>query len=259
MKGEDHTILVEYTTMFTKTTGVVLRGELDDDDNLRVEYYYPFCNGKKISTTKEAQFEEMVDKSAYSVLCDDERFVVCLVFFLQNNMQYRKWLEKDGPMKPCKPSYLAGLSLNGKILLPTKKSKRDRKRAEDASTTSRQKLMEAVRNGDEMAIEDWSMKEYDTYCLISERIHKHDLFSLVDTYFMPNGLESYEYSLLGEIMELSVEKNWFTKETVYVMHLDCYTMAVTVCINEEDLFGEPMVGRRFRGTVWMQGRVVLPD
>ena len=30
-----------------------------------------------------------------------------------------------------------------------------------------------------------------------------------------------------------------------------------VCINEKDLLGEPAIGRRFRGNVWMQGNLCL--
>ncbi|MGX8687420.1 MAG: DUF3881 family protein [bacterium] len=44
-------------------------------------------------------------------------------------------------------------------------------------------------------------------------------------------------------------------EKVYVMTIDCNRMHFSLCINEKDLYGEPQVGRRFRGIVWMQGEI----
>ena len=39
------------------------------------------------------------------------------------------------------------------------------------------------------------------------------------------------------------------------MTLECNNMAFRMAINEADLLGEPAVGRRFKGQVWLQGRV----
>jgi hypothetical protein len=35
-------------------------------------------------------------------------------------------------------------------------------------------------------------------------------------------------------------------------------MLITLAINEFDLEGEPMAGRRFKGNIMLQGRIVLP-
>ena len=54
-----------------------------------------------------------------------------------------------------------------------------------------------------------------------------------------------------------VEKtvNKYTKETIYQLRLECNDMNLDVCINKEDLLGEPEVGRRFKGTIWLQGHI----
>ena len=36
-------------------------------------------------------------------------------------------------------------------------------------------------------------------------------------------------------------------------------MIFDVCINSEDLMGEPAVGRRFKGVIWMQGNINYED
>ena len=43
------------------------------------------------------------------------------------------------------------------------------------------------------------------------------------------------------------------REEVYQMLLMCNGIPIDICINKKDLFGEPEVGRRFKGSVWLQG------
>ena len=49
--------------------------------------------------------------------------------------------------------------------------------------------------------------------------------------------------------------NQVTQEQMYLLHLESNEISFDVCINEKDLLGEPAVGRRFKGNVWLQGRV----
>ena len=56
-----------------------------------------------------------------------------------------------------------------------------------------------------------------------------------------------------ETPEIRVNK--YTKETIYQLRLECNDMNLDVCINKEDLLGEPEVGRRFKGTIWLQGHI----
>lgn len=71
---------------------------------------------------------------------------------------------------------------------------------------TRNQLIEAARRGDEDAIESLTLEDMDTYTTISRRIQKEDVFSLVDTYFMPYGVECDQYSVLGEITECHIVK-----------------------------------------------------
>ena len=98
----------------------------------------------------------------------------------------------------------------------------------------------------------------DTYTIISRKIQKEDVFSLVDTYFMPYGVECDHYSILGEIMDCKMIRNLYTEEEVYEMKINCNEVILQVAINKEDLFGEPMVARRFKGVIWLQGYINFP-
>ena len=120
-------------------------------------------------------------------------------------------------------------------------------------------MTEIPWKGDEDAIESLTLEDMDTYTIISRKIHKEDVFSLVDTYFMPYGVECDQYSILGEILDCNKVKNRLTSEEIYQMTVSCNDLVFDICINAEDLFGEPMVGRRFKGSIWMQGYINFPE
>ena len=123
---------------------------------------------------------------------------------------------------------------------------------------NRNQLIDAARKGDEDAIESLTLEDMDTYTSISKKILTEDVFSLVDTYFMPYGVECDQYSIMGEILDISLRVNKITNEEIYVMRLSCNDLQFDVCINKQDLYGEPQVGRRFKGIVWMQGFINYP-
>ena len=146
---------------------------------------------------------------------------------------------------------MTALSIGGMILLPIRKKQEKDKEAEE----SRRRRIAAAKRGDEQAMESLTLEDIDTYTEISHRIIHEDEFSIVDSTFMPCGVECDQYSVMGEILELSEVRNTYTDEKVYQMTLECNNMVFRMAINEADLLGEPAVGRRFKGQVWLQGRV----
>ena len=122
---------------------------------------------------------------------------------------------------------------------------------------SRNGMIAAARQGDQDALENLTIEDIDTYNELSQRILKEDVFSIVDSSFMPCGVECDQYQVVGEILELEEEINHYTKETVYIMVIECNNLSMTVAVNKADLLGEPAVGRRFKGQVWLQGSVAF--
>ena len=75
---------------------------------------------------------------------------------------------------------------------------------------------------------------------------------------MPYGVECDQYSVLGEITGMRAAANRMTGEQIYVLTLYCNELVFDVCINQRDLYGEPQVGRRFKGIIWLQGQINFP-
>ena len=44
-----------------------------------------------------------------------------------------------------------------------------------------------------------------------------------------------------------------TGEILHLMKILCNDLRFNLCINELDLMGEPAIGRRFKGNIWLQG------
>ena len=147
---------------------------------------------------------------------------------------------------------LAGLSVKGKILLPIKKTAKEREMAKVAAK-ERNNLLEAAKNGNEEAMESLTIEDIDLYSQISRRVLKEDIYSIIESSFMPCGIECDQYSIIGTIEELEIAENCVTGEEVCKMKLECNDMFFDVAINKKDLIGEPLVGRRFKGQIWMTG------
>jgi hypothetical protein len=91
--------------------------------------------------------------------------------------------------------------------------------------------------------------------MISRRIADEDVFSIVTSHFMPWGVECDHYNIMGDILNVDLQENSYTKEKIYVLTVETNGIILDICINEQDLLGEPLPGRRFRGIIWLQGLV----
>lgn len=243
----------EFSREFAPNMGIIVRGSYLEDDSFEVEYYTPYFLGSQVTTQEPIDIEKHSEKESYAGVCDDPRIGVTLIFYLQNVADYlseRKAHSSDvngGAM-------LAGLSVDGKILLPEVKKA---VKAGRPNQKDRSQLISEARDGDEDAIESLTLEDMDTYSMLSKRVMNEDILTIVSSCFMPYGIESDQYSVLAEIVDLLEIENSLTSDTIYCMKLKCNDMVFDVCINKKDLMGEPEIGRRFKGNIWMQGTVCL--
>ena len=244
----------ELTKEFGDFFGISLRGTFDEADEFHMDYYYPYFCGNTISTNEIPDIEKHAEKESYAGVSDEVRVGVTLIFYLQNVVDYLTeknshfyHMQKEGVI-------LGSLSTDGKILLPINKDEKKHEQIEKQKR-DRNHLLAAARNGDEDAIENLTLEDIDTYSLLSKRILHEDILSIVESYFMPYSIESDQYTILGEIMDWKLLQNEYTGENVYALDIVCNDIPFSVCINQKDLLGEPAVGRRFKGSIWLQGSI----
>lgn len=251
-------MFAEYSMDFAENLGITVRGEFNEENQFVFDYYFPYSRGTQISSYEDISIERHAEKESYAGICDDIKVGVSLIFYLQNVISYLKI--KNADRLPIKGTslILSALSVDGTILLPLEKRESDLKKTKKESI-NRSKLIAAARNGDEDAMESLTLEDIDTYTNISRKILKQDVFTLVDTYFMPYGVECDQYSVLGEIIDYQFVENKMTKEEICQMTICCNDIYFDVSINKKDLLGEPKTGRRFKGIIWMQGHINFPE
>ena len=254
----DNVILAEFAREYAEGIGIAVCGEFDDEDKFIYEYYYPYLIPSSVSTEEDINVERHAATYSYAGVCNEPRVGVTLIFYLQNMVPYVKY-ENEGkfPVRGTDLS-LSALSIKGQILMPIAMTEEEKEVARKKNNY-RNKLINNARKGDETAIESLTLDDMDLYTTLSKKIRKQDIYTLVDTYFMPYGVECDHYSVLGEILDTKKVINHFTDETVHIMRIGCNGLEFDVCINEEDLLGEPATGRRFKGNIWMQGLINFPD
>ncbi len=251
-------IIAEFEKNFAEDIGIAVCGEFDDNDKFIYEYYYPYLIPTDVSTEEDLNVERHAAQISYAGICNEPRVGVTLIFYLQNMIPYIKYENEDNfPIRGTSLS-LSALSIKGQILMPIAKTDEEKEVAKK-KTNYRNKLINNARRGDENAIESLTLDDMDLYTSISKKIRSQDVYSLVDSYFMPYGVECDHYSVLGEIKETKKVINKMSKETVHIMRINCNDLEFDLCINDKDLLGEPAIGRRFKGNIWMQGVINYPD
>ncbi len=245
----------ELSRDFAPGIGIMVRGTYEDNDEFQMEYYYPYLRADELSTQEQIEIQKHSEKESYAGISDELSLGVTLIFYMQNVAEYlsEKSTRKNLLLNGAK---LSSLAIDGKILLPVEK-KEEKQGDSYYKYQERNRLLSQARDGDEDAIESLTLEDMDTYSIVSRRVMYEDILSIVTSYFMPYGIESDQYSILGEILNYKIVKNYLTKEILYCMKVECNDIIFDVCINEKDLLGKPEIGRRFKGNVWMQGRVCL--
>ncbi len=254
VEDEKHHSFVEFSKEYGYDCGITVCGEYDEDGVFQMEYYHPYFTGGQITTYEDVSVERHAATQSYSGGCDDLRLGITLIFYLIHAADYLNVEYEPRELKSQPPLRLSGLAREGTILLPVKKDPEKVAKERD-SWQQKSSLLAAARDGDEDAIESLTMDDIDTYAMISRRIVKEDVLSIVDNYFMPYGLECDQYSILGEITDVSRTVNSFTGEKLWQMSIVCNDVPLDVCVNEKDLLGEPEIGRRFKGQIWLQGTI----
>lgn len=258
MMEEDGYVFGQVLKEVSPNLGISICGEYNERDELEIDYYFPYFRGTGVTSYSEVSIGRHAAQESYGGICDDIRVGIAAVFYLQNITDYKNGLRLCKYTSALDTSVtLSGLSVSGTILFPVSKSPRQvlaTKKADQA----RNGLIAKAREGDEEAIESLTVEDMDMYSMISRRIQHEDVLSIVDSYFIPNGIECDMYSVMGTILEMDVQTNCFTQDKIYLLRVECKEVIMDICINEKDLLGEPREGRRFKGVIWLQGRLNYP-
>ena len=246
---------LELSRSFGPHIGIRICGELEPHGFRRLTYF-PYLEGSAPTTYCDVMVEKRSDGCSFAVLAEEGRIGVSLISYLQNPARYRKESFEGRFTGTSVSTTLTGLSLSGMILLPGKGSRcsgPDDHR--EAYYQKHDQMVLAAKNGSQEAIESLTMEDMDTYAMLARRVQHEDVLTIVDSCFMPSGMECDQYQIIGTIEFYTKVQNEMTGENLYQLSVNCNGMLIDVCINSCDLLGDPEEGRRFKGNVWLQGRL----
>ncbi len=233
--------------------GITVCGSFASDNRFRIEYYFPYFRGSRVSTEEPVDIARKAGDEAFIGICDELKMGIPLIFYI-NNVGDVFLANHSGREIETNNTVLSGLSSQGKVLLPIAHSE-ETAAIKQKSSEKRMNLMQQARDGDRTAMEHLTLSDMDLYASISRRMIQEDVLSIVESSIIPYGVESDQYTVIGEIQDVYLVRNLISGEDVWILTLLSNSLEFDVCINAKDLLGEPEAGRRFKGLVWMQGYV----
>lgn len=227
--------------------------EVSSGDYTEKDFFFPYVRGLNCLFHENPEFEKYTVCNEYACICDENNLGIPLIFHVNNIVEYLR--RKNGMFQEefnCMT--LSGLSCKGMVILPIERDEHQKKK-ERKGNEIRNQMIDAAKAGDVEAMEQLTLEDMDTYTLVSNRSKKEDIFTIVNSYFMPYTVECDKYSILGDIIDVSVMKNAMTGEEFYYISLECNSIQIEVTIAKSDIIGVPEKGRRFKGYIWLQGEV----
>jgi hypothetical protein len=243
-------VKVEYYKEFGKNFGLLVRGILNEEEELIIHSLVPYANGREFLDTHEIDVIENDEKKYYSGYCEESKSGTPISFFVQNVIEYLELEEKKDIF--IKGVRLVAYSMEGTIILPINKDEDDLF-LEEQEDIIREELLEQARLGDEDALSLLEEEAFEASELLQQRMKTEDILSILEGFFVPLGEDEDIYSTLGIIEEVTPLTNRETNEQIYLLKLKCMGLLIDTYINSSDLIGHPTVGMRFKGTSWVHG------
>ena len=228
-KDSDENEFAELSREYSNGMGLRIVGNFENNNSFRLDHYFPYYIGAGITTQEKIDIEKHYDKESYAGICDDANLGITLIFHLQNTADYLSEKNNNVISSNIFGAYLAGLSTEGKILLPVKQTVAKEK--EYSRAKKRSELVTKAIDANQEAIDNLALEDMDMYSLLSRRIEKEDILSIVSTTMIPYGIENDLYNIIAEILDYNKVRNSLTNELVYILNVKCNNLIFDVCIN----------------------------
>lgn len=250
---KDGIAMTEVEKDISYNVGICLRGEGVLGEDFVPEYFFPYIKGNTDKGFAEISVERHAEKESYAAVCDDVIIQLNVIFYVQNAFEYLAENSKPHYERMFPIVKFAGLCVDGKILFPVSDALKVNHNYLHRVKTEHYMHSKAG----EPDLETMAMENINEYQKLSKRVYEEDVYSIVDHTFIPYGVECDNYMIIGDIKNVAASENYITKEKIWILSVQCRTFMIEICINQKDLLGEPAVGRRFKGEIWLQGDVRL--
>ena len=234
--------------------GITVVGEVDERGTLVPEYYYPYITSQVISSTASLLYEKQAAKEAYIGMCEDYRLGMALIFNVHNIADVLKH-DLNDPLSTHRPFTavcLSALMSDATVLLPLSEPQKVLHKGHEKDL-HRSMLVNEAEHGNAGAADEIVNEGVRQYEEALSHLNDSDLYSLIESFIMPHGMESDRYYFMGEILNLELRRNSLTGEAFYRFNITANGMEFVAAVNVRDLLGTPFVGARLKGHAWFLG------
>lgn len=251
-EDEDGNNFVEFYREYGKGFGLVVRGTLNESEEINVHSLIPSTVSRFLIGTHEVDVVAKEDKDIYHGFCEEISSGTPISFFVQNLKEYSDVESMDDV-------YINGVRLtsycvDGTVILPIDKDHMD-ELLEEEEEKIRRELLEQARQGDEDAMDILDEEADEASKMLQERLKSEDILSVLEGFFVPVGEQDDVYSILGNIEHVELLINRESNEEIYHLELMCMTIPIELYVNKKDIVGQPTPGMRFKGTCWLHGEI----
>ena len=253
--GNNEERKIELTRYFTENSGIKERGFVSNQGEFVRQEIFPFIESYRKALDDDIEIIELKNQPACLAKTDLPQIGCTLFSYIQNLYEI-----SDGSImnEETKILYegisLTGLSNSGMVLLPRGENK-DNKEL-DGIEARRRRIKNKIISGNDDAYEELTLTEMEIYSKIDKRVRNDGVYGIVQNTLMPKGIEEDLYFVIATIEDCREIQIGFSGQTVYQLDLNCCGINFLISINRSNLLGVPEEGRRFKGMVWMQSRIL---
>ena len=280
---QDMRVCGQYNLPVCNGAGIAVIGEQEENQSTFLDFYFPYLKGYDYTLIQECTIERHSDKDSYACIINDYRFEIALIFYMTNGNVYNSIIKSHNitDVKIDK-IFLSALSISGRVILPIENKELsdnefddidkinqeyddflddedDEDEFDDLDLSLSERLLDDIEDFSEGLGDDTigaGIRLSNNYNEDQEdRLNSEDLYSIVETSLVPYGIECDKYQIVAEILSVNRKINEYTGEVLIEMRVDTMGLEFNLMINENDLDGEPIPGRRFRGVIWLLGEV----
>ena len=115
------TELYEIKTEVAPGIGVAMYGELNEQDEMEIEYYYPYILNEEVTSRAECSIQRHTEKETYAGLLDEYKVGLSLIFYLLNPIEYRECYRKERERLQVNSVSLAGFANRARCFFRSKR------------------------------------------------------------------------------------------------------------------------------------------
>ncbi len=241
--NSDFEKIIDVKRRYTEDVSILIRSTLNTENALDVRLFIVSAEHGSFNRSENVRVSYNSDNIVAVAYTESEKTGTPINFVVNNVEEYEEAVNYESKVSGV---YLSAFSSDAMIVLPIDEEE------SEAAIESGEDMVNKVLGGD--ATDDDFL---DDMTMIRELLKTEDVLSVLEVYFFPIQDFDTMYSALGTILEVDKARIRYSENFLYKLKIRTMGLVIDVFVNEKNLLGEPSVGMRFKGNIWLHGRIAF--